>query len=744
VPLVAQAAFAYALGLFVAATAPPAVAWTACAGSLALGAVLVGRSGSRRRAAIGACAVLVGAGVLVQRAATDRRDRCRARFAGATSLLVLLQADAVPGAPARGVARAPGCHEPAVLLVREGRARAGERVLAHGSVVGGDRGLLMRDASVVLATGGSALVTARWRMGRRIDRIFGADAPVVRALVIGDMAAIPADQRDRFARAGLVHMLSVSGLHVAILALALVLVGSALRLPPAGSRVATVALLGLYVALIGAPPPAVRAGVMLSLVLASRLLQRPTSRWAVLAVGGVVPLIDPAIVTDLGWQLSVVGTVALVAGAALAHRLVPRAWRGARRTLATAMLISLVATVATAPLVAWTFGRLSLIGPVTNLVADPVMGLLQPLLFLALCVPFAPAERLAADAAHALLALFDAIATVAASLPYAAPQVLPSATSAIAAGVAATAIVVACVARRPGRALVVAAAAASVMVVEPLLPRRARLTELHMIDVGQGDALAIRTRAGRWIVVDAGRSWRGGDAGAATVVPYLAHRGGAVAAFVLSHPHADHVGGAAALLDALHPAVFVDPGYVGTTPPYLAVLAAARRDGIPWQRVHPGDSLVVDEVVMTLLAPDSTWAASLDDANLASTVAMVRIGAVRILLTGDAEGPEEEWLLEHATTALAADVLKVGHHGSRTSTTPRFLAAVRPRVALVSVGAQNEYGHPSADVLAALAASGARVFRTDRMGSVVVRTDGRMLLVEPARGPGVIVVPDPR
>src|SRR5674476_231255 len=178
-----------------------------------------------------------------------------------------------------------------------------------------------------------------------------------------------------------------------------------------------------------------------------------------------------------------------------------------------------------------------------------------------------------------------------------------------------------------------------------------------------------------------------------------AHRGGEVALFVLSHPHSDHVGGAASLFSMLHPGRFLDPGFVGTDAPYRAALAKARLDGIPWQRVRPGDSLVVDDIVLTALAPDSAWAAHLADANLANTILMARIGSVRILFTGDAEAPEEAWLLAHSAEALHADVLKVGHHGSSTSTTAAFLAAVHPRVALVSVGAHNDYGHPSLSLI---------------------------------------------
>jgi competence protein ComEC len=212
------------------------------------------------------------------------------------------------------------------------------------------------------------------------------------------------------------------------------------------------------------------------------------------------------------------------------------------------------------------------------------------------------------------------------------------------------------------------------------------------------------------------------------IIPYLRRRGGDVAAFVLSHPHADHVGGAATVLRALHPAAFWDGAYVSGGEPYRAALTEAARRGLAWRRVHPGDSLAVDGVAVRFLAPDSAWAAGLSDANEASVVALVCYGAVRFLLVGDAERDEEAWLLAHGRDGeLRADVLKVGHHGSVTSTGPAFLAAVRPRIALVSVGAGNAYGHPSPAVLRDLAAAGATVLRTDQVGSLVVRTDGTTL-----------------
>jgi competence protein ComEC len=391
-----------------------------------------------------------------------------------------------------------------------------------------------------------------------------------------------------------------------------------------------------------------------------------------------------------------------------------------------------VATVVSLPLVAWTFGRVSVVAPLTNLAAAPIMAVAQPMLFLALVLGWAPAAaRFVAGAAHPLLVAFDAVAAAGAAAPYATLDVAPTLAAALLGAAAIAAFVTACVSRHPGRAAVAGVALLAGLAWLPALPGGGGDAELHVIDVGQGDAIAFRTARGRWILVDAGRTWRGGDAGRTTVVPYLRRRGGELLAFVLTHPHADHVGGAATVVRALRPRDYYDAAFAGGGDAYRASLLAARRS-VRWRRVHPGDSLNVDGAIVTFLAPDSAWTTSLADPNEASTVVLIRVGAVRFLLTGDAERGEEAWLVNRAGENLRADVLKVAHHGSATSTTPEFLAAVRPRVALISVGAANLYGHPDPGTMRALAASGAQVLRTDRLGSIILRTNGQRLIVEAA------------
>ncbi|WP_148306346.1 DNA internalization-related competence protein ComEC/Rec2 [Gemmatirosa kalamazoonensis] len=734
-PLVFLAYLALVAGLALGAALPAGVVL----GAVACAAVCACRRDPRNVGLALACA----AGMLQTVAARRVDAACRARILRGGRTDAVLEADASPGA--RVTAAAHGCALALSLTVARGRADAGDVVTVRGTFAPTARGALVRDVSLARTGEHMTIVAMRARAGRTIDAIFGADAPLARALVVADAAAIPRDVRDRFADAGLVHLLSVSGLHVSLVAAALELLLGAMRLSRRTASVAAAVAVAGYVLLIGAPPPAVRAGTMLGAQLASRVLQRPSSPWTFLALGGAVPLLlDPRAVFDVGYQLSVAGMASLVGGRALFRRWIDGLTdppRGARRTIARELAVSAVASAVTAPVVAWSFGRVSLVAPLSNLVAAPIVAALQPTLFLAvLLAPVRPLALHVAGAARLLLRALDAVARGAADVPHAALAVAPSLGTAVCSAGAGVALLAACAARSRwvrARAAIVAAASLALAAWSPLLAvSGSGEVELHMLDVGQGDAIAVRTPHGHWVLVDAGRVWRGGDAGRATVLPYLRRRGGPLDAFVLSHPHADHVGGAASVLAAMHPRRYLDAAFALGSDVYRASLEAARTSGVAWERVRPGEELRVDGVALRVLAPDSAWTASLDDPNLASVILSVRWRGVRFLLVGDAEAPEERWLVERAAAdaaladALRADVLKVAHHGSRTSSTPEFLALVRPRVALVSVGAGNSYGLPNDDVLRRLALGGAEVLRTDRWGTIVVRTDGRAITVD--------------
>ncbi|CEK18337.1 predicted hydrolase (metallo-beta-lactamase superfamily) [Chthonomonas calidirosea] len=256
---------------------------------------------------------------------------------------------------------------------------------------------------------------------------------------------------------------------------------------------------------------------------------------------------------------------------------------------------------------------------------------------------------------------------------------------------------------------------------------------VYFLDVGQGDAAVLATPSGRIFVVDTGRDNQetGEDMGREVVIPFFHVEGFThIDALILTHPHADHIGGAATLLENLPCDALVDNGQSENSVEEAAYLAAAYRRHVPRIMPLPGEQIDCgDGVTLHFLAPTSAERSG--PPNNASVVVRVDYGRTHFLLMGDAEAPEEATLLSEGQS-LACDVLKVGHHGSDTSTTPRFLQAVHPKFAVISVGAYNLYGHPSPLVIERLRQAGIKIYRTDRNGAIEALSDGnevRMVLL---------------
>jgi len=243
-----------------------------------------------------------------------------------------------------------------------------------------------------------------------------------------------------------------------------------------------------------------------------------------------------------------------------------------------------------------------------------------------------------------------------------------------------------------------------------------RCLTVSFLDVGQGDAVALRTPAGRWLLIDGGPRGPQGDAGRRIVVPFLRAQGAAqLAGVVATHAHLDHYGGLPAVLDAFDPAFVLEPGQPVPDAGYLGFLGAVESDGAQWRPARRGDRIELDGVTIEVVSPDSAWAAGQTDINEQSVVLLVTYGKTRLLLAGDAGMPTEAHLagrIGHVT------LLKVGHHGSRGATSDRWLDELQPGDAVISVGARNRYGHPAPETLARLRAHGVSVLRTDEQGTI--------------------------
>jgi len=256
---------------------------------------------------------------------------------------------------------------------------------------------------------------------------------------------------------------------------------------------------------------------------------------------------------------------------------------------------------------------------------------------------------------------------------------------------------------------------------------------LHVIDVGQGDAILIQTPDGKTALIDTG------PAGARTKLQtYLRFHGvRQIDLLVHSHAHADHVGNTAALLKTMKVGAVLDPGFPHPAKAYARALDAIEGAGVPLKIARSGRTIRMGEqVTLAVLAPQRPYLRrTRSDVNANSVVLRVDYGEVRILLTGDAEHETEERLLARHPEKLRAHVLKVAHHGSKFATRRRFLAAVAPTVALISAGKHNAYGHPNKKVMKRLAKRRVAVATTARDGHLLLETDGRNLRLTRGHSP---------
>jgi competence protein ComEC len=586
------------------------------------------------------------------------------------------------------------------------------------------------------------LLTTRGRTERQLHRLMGRHGPLADALLLGRRETLDRELSDRFAQTGLVHLLAISGGHVALIGAVFVLLGRMLRLPRRGVAWLTILLVAVYLAVIGAPASAVRSGIMLALALIATVLQRPSATLPIVSAAAFAILaVDPMTALDIGFQLSFAGVLGILLLRGPLMRRVPSAWKKnvAARWLVESALVSIAAFATTAPVVAHHFGQVAPVSIVANLPAIPLTSLaLVGIGAAAVLEPVAPpVARLVADGAGLALDGLTWVVDVAIRVPGGHAAVARPRWWLWAAAGLVVLLVLDATARMHVRVrwAVAAMSAAAAFLLLPLAGTAADGgLEIVFIDVGQGDAVAIRTPAGRWLLVDAGERDDGWDAGERRVLPYLRARGaGRIEALVLTHPHADHVGGAAAVMRGMEVEQVIEPGLPVGSSVYLETLRAAEERGVAWAAARQDRTLQVDGVELQFLWPAVDVLDAPADPNDISAVIRVRYAGFSALLTGDAPAWVEERLVARYGADLRADVLKAGHHGSRTSSSAAFLDAVEPALVVVSAGVRNDYGHPHAEVLRRLDARGIELARTDQDGTVRVAVEpgGAQWKVEP-------------
>jgi competence protein ComEC len=582
----------------------------------------------------------------------------------------------------------------------------------------------------------------RWAVATIRAQLPESSAALLAGLLLGDRTALPSEIEEAFRRAGVYHVLAVSGFNVALVASSVFALLALLGVPRrATALVAGVVLVGFGL-VVGGQPSVVRATVMGLLLLLSVLLDRDSQVMNALCLSALLLIAwRPTDLWDPGFQLSFAATAGILYLAPpVTGFLKERHWP---HWLATAVAVSLAAQLPVTPIMLAHFNQLSLIGVAANLLVVPLAGPATTLGMLALVIHLAndTAASLLFNALWLPLIALRLVVSAAGAVPGAMVHLAAPSGAAIVAWCGALLLVPHLAARIWVRVAATAlVAAATALSVWPWVsPGDGRL-RVTFLDVGQGDATFVELPEGPRILIDGGPGGaRRFDVGERVLAPFLwnrpVHRLDAVA---LSHPDSDHAGGLGAVLRNFRVREFWESGRWG--PGSQDTLLALSRSGAVHRILRDGQRLWVGRALVTVLNPGSQPSANPNDDSL---VLRLDWRGVSILFTGDLGWMGEARLLERAAPVQVV-VLKVAHHGSRSSSSAAFLESARPSFAIISVGARNAFRHPTPEALTRIAAAGARAYRTDRDGAVILETDGaRLWVTRWARGTTEVVDLDP-
>ena len=564
------------------------------------------------------------------------------------------------------------------------------------------------------------------------NMIGGEEGEFLKGLLIGERGGISPGVNEDFVRAGVAHVLAVSGSNVAVVAgffgflLSMTGLGRTLR-----SLFLTFFLIG-YMLLSGAQPPVVRATIMALAALAAVAVGERINVLNALGVSALIILaINSQTLFDVGFQLSFAAVLSLIVlypplNAAIAclqgNALWSRTLRGGLRVMA----VTVAATLGTLPLTAGVFGRVSVIGIAANILVVPATGI--SVLLGGVTLLLAPLSNTLASlyaAANWGVLRFTLWFTHLCAAPgwasldmpwFRAIHTLPFAAAVF------TLVSWGQPSRFRASLIVTVGLVSLTFAPSPWAPPVSARLRLTMLDVGQGDALLIDTPRGAHLLVDCGPAALESDAGRRTIVPFLAReRIDTLDWLIVTHEHRDHVGGLRSLLESGRVRA------IGAPAQYAPTLSGEIGRGV--RPLGAGDVIDLDQSIRCyVLSPSSATRRTLEaGGNDGSVVLRVQYGSTRLLLVGDAGLAAEDALVKRFGTFLRADCLKVGHHGSLTSTGDRFLSLVAPSLSLISVGRNNRFGHPATATLEKLRECGVMVRRTDLSGAAVVESDGNVL-----------------
>jgi len=559
-------------------------------------------------------------------------------------------------------------------------------------------------------------------------------------MLLGEKGFIPPNLKEVFTDAGIMHILAVSGLHVGIIAMALLVFLSILRLPKKLKLLTLILILIIYASITGFRPSVLRATIMFILLIGGKLINRSRNiNISLFFAAFVILLSNPLILYDAGFLLSFIVTFSIINLSPTLQRLFSKIAVWIKNPLA----ISIAAWIGIFPLSAYFFTKVSIISIFSNIFIVPLTGIAVILGFATFFIGLVSIylAGIIANINYLVLNLITLIAKLFSSLPFAFIYVAQPSILVIILYYLTVLFIIKMFNEKilwqkikKKAVLIVLSITLIIIIIQVFYPTDN--LKVNFINVGQGDCILIEAPNKINILIDGGGTPQSDfDVGSKIVIPYLRRKGiNEIDLLIVTHPHLDHLEGLLPVLKEFKVDMVLDSGVICDSSEYKEFISLILKKGIPYHKAKAGDNFIFNNnLEIFLLNPlyDSDFYEE-SDFNNASIVVKLFYKNADFLFTGDIEEATEKKLLVWQNI-LQSDILKVGHHGSATSTSIEFLDKVDPRIAVITVG-KNHFGHPSQKIIERLEDRDIRIYRTDEDGTIIIRTNGQEYWIRTLKG----------
>lgn len=550
-------------------------------------------------------------------------------------------------------------------------------------------------------------------------------------MLLGEKSFISPNLKEIFTEAGIMHILAVSGLHVGIIAMALLALLSILKLPKKLKLFTLVSILIMYASITGYRPSVLRATIMFVLLIGGKLINRNGNlNISLFFAAFLILLANPLILHDAGFLLSFIVTFFVINLSPILQELFSKIVAWIRNPLA----VSTAAWIGIFPLSAYFFSKVSIISIVSNIFIIPLTGIAVILGLITFFIGLVSSSlaSIVAYINYLVLILITSIAKSFSSLPFAFIYIAQPSIIVITLYYLTVFVIIELFYNKTISqkikekvALIILLVILLIIIVQVFFP--AENLKVNFINVGEGDCILIEAPNKINILIDGGGTSQSDfDIGSKIVVPYLRRKGiNKINLLVLTHPHLDHLEGLLPVIREFKVGVVLDGGLSCDSSEYREFISLILKKGITYHKARAGDNFIFsNNLEIFLLNPlyDSDFY-NVSDFNNASIVVKLFYKNADFLFTGDIEESTEKELLVWENI-LQSDILKVGHHGSSTSDNLEFLDKVDPSIAIITVG-KNPFGHPSQKIIERLENRNIQIYRTDEDGTIIIRTNGQ-------------------